>query len=169
MVSKDVCLRQVAQSLRMSLNLPKYSSFFFFNIYLFLRDRERQSMSRGGTERERETEFKEVSRLQAVSTEPYAGLELMDLEIMTWAKVRCLIDWATQMPLICIFMIIYDVKHLFRCLFVSYLSFLVRCLLRSLAHLKKFSYYCFRSSLYILNKNPLSDVSFVNIFSFYYF
>ena len=40
-------------------------------------------MSRDGTERERETESEAGSRLRAVSTEPDAGLELRDHEIMT--------------------------------------------------------------------------------------
>ena len=58
-------------------------------IYLCERDREReteterQSVSRGGTEREGDTEFKAGSRLWAVSTEPDAGLELTNGEIMT--------------------------------------------------------------------------------------
>ena len=60
----------------------------FFNIYLFLRDRERQSMSRGGAEREGDTESEAGSRLLAVSTEPDAGLELMKRKIMTCVEVR---------------------------------------------------------------------------------
>ena len=40
-------------------------------------------MSGGGAEREGDTESKAGSRLRAVSTEPDAGLELMDREIMT--------------------------------------------------------------------------------------
>ena len=40
-------------------------------------------MSRGGSEREKETESEAGSRLQAVSTEPEAGLELTDREITT--------------------------------------------------------------------------------------
>ena len=47
----------------------------FFNVYLLLRDRERQSMSRGGAEREGDTESEAGSRLRAVSTEPDVGLE----------------------------------------------------------------------------------------------
>ena len=58
----------------------------------------RQSMSRGGAERQGDTESEAGSRLWAVSTEPDAGLELMDREIMTWAEVWCLTDWATQVP-----------------------------------------------------------------------
>ena len=55
-------------------------------------------MSRGGTEREGPTESEADSRLWAVSTEPDAGLKLMDCEFMTWAEVGRLTDWATQAP-----------------------------------------------------------------------
>ena len=48
-----------------------------------MRDRERQSMSRGGAEREGDTESGAGSRLQAISTEPDAGLEFTNREIMT--------------------------------------------------------------------------------------
>ena len=40
-------------------------------------------MSKGGAEREADTESEAGSRLWAVSTEPDAGLELMGCEIMT--------------------------------------------------------------------------------------
>ena len=40
-------------------------------------------MNRGGAEREGDTESEMGSRLRAVSTEPDAGLELTDHEIMT--------------------------------------------------------------------------------------
>ena len=55
-------------------------------------------MNGGGSEREGDTESETGSRLWAVSTEPDAGLELTDREIMTWAKVGRLTDWATQAP-----------------------------------------------------------------------
>ena len=55
----------------------------FFNVYLFLSDTERQRTSRGGTEREGDTESEAGSRLRAVSTEPDAGLERTNHEIMT--------------------------------------------------------------------------------------
>ena len=74
----------------------------FFMFYLFLRDRDReqrQSMSRGGAEREGDTERKAGSRPWAISAEPDTGLELMDCEIMTWADVGCLTNWATKVPL----------------------------------------------------------------------
>ena len=40
-------------------------------------------MNRGGAEREGNTESETGSRLQAVSTEPDAGLKLRNCEIMT--------------------------------------------------------------------------------------
>ena len=49
----------------------------FLNIFfkgLFIFERERQSMRRGGSETEGDTESEAGSRLRAVSTEPDAGL-----------------------------------------------------------------------------------------------
>ena len=57
-------------------------------------------MNRGGAEREGDTVSETGSRLWAVSTEPDAGLELTDREIMTWAEVGHLTDQATQAPLL---------------------------------------------------------------------
>ena len=45
--------------------------------------RDRQSTSRGGEEREGDTESEAGSRLQAVSTEPDVGLKPTNQEIMT--------------------------------------------------------------------------------------
>ena len=60
-------------------------------MFIYFWDRERQSMSAGGAEREGDTESEAGSRLWAVSTEPDAGLEPTNCEIMTWAEVmRCL-------------------------------------------------------------------------------
>ena len=56
------------------------------NVYLFF-ETERKSMNRGGSEREGDTESETGSGLRAVSTEPDAGLEPTDREIMTWAEV----------------------------------------------------------------------------------
>ena len=50
---------------------------------MFIFEGERQNVSRGGAEREGNTESKVGSRLRAVSTEPDAGLELPNCEIMT--------------------------------------------------------------------------------------
>ena len=70
----------------------------FFLMFIYFWDRERQSMNGGGSEREGDTESETGSRLQAVSTEPDAGLELTDREILTWAEVGRPTDWATQAP-----------------------------------------------------------------------
>ena len=66
--------------------------FILFLIFIYFWDRERQSMNRGGSEREGDTESEAGSRLRAVSTEPDAGLELTNHAIMTWAKVGHLTD-----------------------------------------------------------------------------
>ena len=57
-------------------------------------------MSGIGAERER-GRYRIWSRLQLLSwsTESDMGLELRKCEIMTWAEVWCLTDWATQVPL----------------------------------------------------------------------
>ena len=43
-------------------------------------------MNGGGSQREGGTESETGSRLRAISPEPDAGLELPDLEIVTWLK-----------------------------------------------------------------------------------
>ena len=60
--------------------------------------REKDREQGRGRERRRHRMW---SRLQALSCQhmPDAGLELTDCEIMTWAKVSCLTNWATQAPL----------------------------------------------------------------------
>ena len=60
-------------------------------------------MSGGGAEKERDTESEAGPRPRAVSTEPNAGLELINREIMTRAGVGRSTDWATQAPLISLF------------------------------------------------------------------
>ena len=77
---------------------PPHSFCLFFLINLFIWDRVRWSMNGGGSERQGDTESVTGSRLRAVGTEPDTGLELTDREIMTWAQVGCLTDWATQVP-----------------------------------------------------------------------
>ena len=47
-------------------------------MFIYFWDKERQSMNRGGSEREGDTESKTGSRHWAVSTEPDMGLELTD-------------------------------------------------------------------------------------------
>ena len=55
-------------------------------------------VSKGGAEREGDTESEAGSRFWAVSTEPDAGLKLKNHEIMTWAEVGSLTNWAAQGP-----------------------------------------------------------------------
>ena len=57
-----------------------------------MRERQRESASKGGAEREGDTESEAGSRLQAVSTEPKVGLDFTNHEIMTRAEVRYLTD-----------------------------------------------------------------------------
>ena len=52
-------------------------------MFLFIFERERQSVSGGGAEREGDIESKAGCRLRAVSTEPNAGLEPTNREIVT--------------------------------------------------------------------------------------
>ena len=52
-------------------------------MFIYLRDRERQSASRGGAKREGDTESEAGCRFQAVSMEPDTGLEPTNHEIMT--------------------------------------------------------------------------------------
>ena len=52
----------------------------------------------GGAVREGDTES-EV-RIYVDSRKPDVGLKLVNLEIMTWANVGHLTDWATQAPLV---------------------------------------------------------------------
>ena len=64
--------------------------FYFFNFFLTFihfcaRERKRESaiVSEGGAEREGDTESEAGCRLQAVSTEPDAGLEPTNCEMVT--------------------------------------------------------------------------------------
>ena len=82
------------QAAQGQLRINRITSFFFL-MFIYFWDRERQSMSREGAEREGDTESEAGSRLWAVSTEPDAGLELTDHEIMTWAEAGRLTDQAT--------------------------------------------------------------------------
>ena len=66
-----------------------YILFKFYFIYL----RETETVQVGVGQRERETQNpKQGSGLRAVSTEPDAGLELTDFEIVTRAEVGRLTD-----------------------------------------------------------------------------
>ena len=58
-------------------NKPLFKIFIY--IYLFIWEREWQSVNRGGAETEGDTEFKAGSRVHTVSPEPSTGLQLMNL------------------------------------------------------------------------------------------
>ena len=73
------------------LFLPFFKCLFIF----WERERDRDN-AQGRRGREGDTEFKAGSRLRAVSTEPNAGLEPTNQEIMTWAEVGRLTDWAAR-------------------------------------------------------------------------
>ena len=64
---------------------------------IYFWERQRQNASGLGAETEGDTES-EGSRLWAVSTEPDAGLELTNCEIMPWTEVGRSTDWAIQAP-----------------------------------------------------------------------
>ena len=68
-------IRSTFESVNKSSDFVLFLIFFFFT-FIHLWDRERQSTSRGGTEREGDTESEAGSSLQAVSTEPDLKLEL---------------------------------------------------------------------------------------------
>ena len=73
---------------------------------MFILERERERVQEGlggwgggcGRDREGDRESEVGSKLWAVSTEPNTGLKLKNWEIITWAKVGRLIDWATRYP-----------------------------------------------------------------------
>ena len=67
-------------------------------IHFWETERQNTSGAGGRAEGKEDTESEAGSRLRAVSTEPDAGLEFTDREIMTWAEVGGLTDWATQAP-----------------------------------------------------------------------
>ena len=73
--------------------------FNFFDAHFW----EQGWVQAGEGQREGNTEIEAGSRLWAVSTKPKAGLKLTNQEIMIWAEVGWLIDWATQLPLCFVF------------------------------------------------------------------
>ena len=72
--------------------------YMFFNFLKFIHFWEREPKQGRGREREGGKESEAGSKLWAVSTEPDVGLELESHEIVTWANVGHLTDWAAQDP-----------------------------------------------------------------------
>ena len=68
-----------------------YNKNIFLIFFKFIFDRQvcEHELGRG---REGDTESEAGSRFQGVSTEPDVGLELMNYEIVTWAKAGRLTD-----------------------------------------------------------------------------
>ena len=83
-------------------------SFLFLKIFLtFIHFWEIETERKQGWGREGDTGSEAGSRLGAVSTQPDAGLEFTNHEIVTWAEVRRLTDWATQAPPLFFFFLIF--------------------------------------------------------------
>ena len=59
---------------------------------MFIIERQRQSMSMGGAEREEETQNPKQAPGSELSAEPDTGLKLTDCEIMTGVEVGHLTD-----------------------------------------------------------------------------
>ena len=70
--------------------------FKIFLMFFYFWERKNENKHGGGAEREGGTECEAGSRLWAVSREPDVGLKLKNCEIMTWAEVGHLTNWATQ-------------------------------------------------------------------------
>ena len=68
-------------------------------MFIYVWERERESTSGLGTEKEGDTESEAESSLWADSTEPVLGLEPTNREITTWANVRRLTNWTIQVVL----------------------------------------------------------------------
>ena len=79
----NFCILRVVNKITINYSAHHQVFCVFFNVYLFLK--ERQSVSGGGAERERQgdTESQAGSRLWIVSTEPDTGLEATNHEIIT--------------------------------------------------------------------------------------
>ena len=93
-----LCIIKTLRFLGVSTNL-RLSALSLKIFLMFIFEKERESASRIGAEREGGTKSKAGSRLWAFSTEPDSGLEPTNPEILTWAEVGRLTDWATQTPL----------------------------------------------------------------------
>ena len=81
-------------------SLTRNSFFKFFNVYFWERAHAHLHVQGTGRDRGRQ---RIQSRLCADSRKPNAELEPTNCEVITWAKVRCLTYWATQVHLEALF------------------------------------------------------------------